>query len=64
MTDILHAMGQLPFVSGFIAGGCVFFFLGLAIGWAKGHHAGWSDGWQRGIQVRDGLPDERRVHNW
>lgn len=41
MTDIVHAMSQLPFLAGFISGGVLFGFLGLAIGWAKGHNAGW-----------------------
>jgi outer membrane lipoprotein SlyB len=41
MTDIMHALTQLPFIAGFITGGVVFGFLGLAIGWSKGHNAGW-----------------------
>jgi hypothetical protein len=43
MMDIIHALTQLPFVAGFICGGVVFGFAGLAIGWSKGSHAGWRD---------------------
>jgi hypothetical protein len=45
MTDIMHALTQLPFVAGLITGGVVFGFLGLAIGWSKGNAQGWHDGW-------------------
>jgi membrane protein DedA with SNARE-associated domain len=41
MTDIVHALTQLPFLAGFIAGAVIWFFIGLAIGWSKGHNAGW-----------------------
>ena len=57
MTDIMNAMSQLPFLAGFIAGGVVVGFLGLAIGWAKGHHAGYDEA------VAD-VNEYKRIHNW
>jgi hypothetical protein len=45
MTDIMHALTQLPFVAGFIAGAVIWFFIGLAIGWSRGNASGWHDGW-------------------
>jgi hypothetical protein len=46
MTDaFVHLIQTYEFTIGWIVGGCVFFFAGLAIGWAKGNRNGWYDGW-------------------
>ena len=62
MTDIVNAMSQLPFVAGFVAGGTIFGFLALAIGWAKGVRDGWDRGWK---DAHIGMKEPNtRIHNW
>lgn len=60
MADIVNAMGQLPFVAGFVAGGVVFGFIGLAIGWSKGNRAGWDDGWHTCREANE----HKGIHRW
>jgi hypothetical protein len=49
------------FAWGFLAGGVLFGFAGLAIGWSKG----WAAGWYDADKVSAAKPPtEKRIHNW
>jgi hypothetical protein len=63
MTDaFIHLVVSYEFTIGFMAGSIVFFFTGLAIGWAKGNANGWREAC---LEVKEhNERNDQYIHKW